>query len=763
MLMNPKNKSRGGAMPGLVLSFAGLLSCFVGVQAASVALPSDITVEQAKAMAAEQQMGSGMTSRSDLAPLAKGTVTVDSLGSLDPQEGSTKGLRKSQKKSAPLDSTAQSRRVDDETEESLRWGRTLFREADPSLFASHVGAVGQTYTLGPGDQIILTIWGEKEARYDLSLDRDGQVRIELIGAISLNGQSLKSAEDLLRKRLTKVYGGLASGATQMDLTLGKLKQVRVYVVGDVVRPGSYLLSGNTSVFSALYHAQGPSELGTERAILLLRDGKESPVDLYDYLIQGRKPRQDVLQDGDVLRVPRHGKLVRVAGDVGRPGLYELLDKEGAKELLTYSGGVNATTASTGILATRLMPNGRKEAVMLPSPSDILAGAKAELQDGDSVHVFQGVDSTSASVTALGLVRYPGAYPWREGMTVSELVKFAGGALPAAYSPRVLVTRTRVDGSMEQFRADLLDSSAQVPLKGLDLVEVFDARDLVVRKTVLISGAVVNPGEFDWKDGMTVKDLVLQAGGFRADALLGRVRIESPLAQSRGSKEEWLDLDSSLSLSAADRVLTPESHLSIPQDPNYSRLEMIEVIGWVAHPGSYSLLRSDERITDILTRAGGIRPEGYPGGARLVRGEGQVGRIQVKFLEALQRPGSKHDLVLRSGDTLIVPKRPATLTVKGRVNNPGSVIWTEGKSWKWYVEQAGGTSDSANEDGIYVEFADGSVETRGGGITNKPDPGAIITVPFRKPPEPTTFTEKVGALNTVLATVIAGLTIFVLLR
>lgn len=752
-------------MPGLALSLAGLLACFGSLHAASVSLPSDITVEQAKALAAEQRMGSGTVGRPDMSTPVRGTVTVDSSGVLDPQEGSMRELRKPQdpKKSQRVVDSKAPTTLPAEVPETRRWGRSLFLDADPSLFASHVGAVGQNYTLGPGDQIILTIWGEKEARYDLSLDRDGQVRIELIGAVSLNGQSMKSAEDLLRKRLAKVYGGLATGATQMDLTLGKLKQVRVYVVGDVVRPGSYLLSGNTSVFSALYHARGPSELGTERQIVLLRDGKETPVDLYDYLVQGRRPRQDILQDGDVLRVPRHGKLVRVEGDVGRPGLYELLDKEGAKELLGYSGGVNATTAATGLVAIRLMPNGRKEAVVLPSPSDILAGTRAELLDGDSVHVFQGVDSTSSSVTARGLVRYPGSYPWREGMTVSDLVKFAGGALPAAYKLRVLVTRNRVDGSMEQFRADLSDSAASVPLRGLDLVEVFDARDLVVRNYVRISGAVVRPGEYDWKDGMTVKDLVLQAGGFRADALLGKVRIETPLDQSRGSREDWLDLDSSLSVAAADRPLTPESHLSIPQDPNYSRLEMVEVIGWVAHPGSYSLKRSDERITDIMSRAGGVRPEGYAGGARLVRGEGKVGRIQVKFIEALRNPGSEHDLVLRSGDTLIVPKRPATLTVKGRVNNPGSVIWTEGKSWKWYVQQAGGMSDSANEDGVYVEFADGSVETRGEGISTRPDPGAIITVPFRKPPEPTTFTEKVGALNTVLATVIAGLTIFVLLR
>lgn len=731
--------------------------------AASVALPADITVEQAKAMAAEQQFGQGSSPRPEYQTSPGRTVVLDSIGAVDPQEGST-GARAgasghTTRPGAPLPEQGRG----DDAGVSLRWGRKLFQDADPSLFASHVGAVGRNYTLGSGDQIILTLWGEKEARYDLSLDRDGQVRVELVGAVSLNGQTLKSAEELLRKRLTKVYGGLQTGATQMDLTLGKLKQVRVYVVGDVVRPGSFLLSGNTSVFAALYHAEGPSELGTERRITLVRDGRETVVDLYDYLVQGRRPGQDVLQDGDVLRVPRHGKLVRAAGDIGRPGIYELLDEEGGKELLGYCGGTNATAAATSMVAVRLVANGRREAFLLPNPAEILAGKRAELQDGDSVHVFQGVDSTTSSVNARGLVRYPGSYPWHQGMTVSELIALAGGPLPAAYRLRALVVRSLVDGTKRQLRADLSDSSTSVVLEGLDEVEVYDARDLAARRFVRISGAVVRPGEVSWKDGMTVKDLILQAGGFRPEALFGKVRLETPLGDSRGSHEEWVSLDSSLSVAAADRPLAPESHLSIPVDPNFSRLEMVEVLGWVAHPGSYSLLRSDERLTEIVQRAGGIRPEGYPGGARLVRGEGRVGRIQVKFAEALTSPGSKHDIILRGGDTITVPKRPATLMVRGRVNNPGSVIWTEGKSWKWYLEQAGGVSDSANQDGVYVEYADGSVQTREGGIRKDPDPGAIIIVPFRKPPEPTTFTEKVGALNTVLATVIAGLTIYVLIE
>jgi len=760
-LMPPKTKSCRRALAGLCVSVLWTFVAGIPLHAASVALPAEISVEQAKAMAAEQ--GVSASSVSTAAPSASSgssaTRITDSLGQPDPDEGTVSprtARSKVVKPTKPVEKPLA-------PPPTLRWGQSLFAEADPSLFASHAGAVGQNYTLGPGDQIILTLWGEKEARYDLSLDRDGQVRIELAGAISLNGQTLKSAEDLLKKRLSKVYSGLATGATQMDLTLGKLKQVRVYVVGDVVKPGSYLLSGNTSVFAALYQAQGPSDLGTERAVVLNRGGREIRVDLYDYLAHGRKPSQDVLQDGDILRVPRRGTVARIQGDVGRPGRYELLSTEGAKELLEFAGGVNATTASTHLLAIRLFPNGRREGVVLPSPDQILSGAKAPIQDGDSIQVFAGVDSTEASVSIAGQVRYPGTYPWKAGMTVRDLVSLAGGSLPAAYLARALVSRPRPDGTNEQSRVELDDSAASPVLQALDRVEVFDRRDLTLHKTVRISGAVLLPGEYEWKEGMTVKDLILRANGFRADAEYGRVRIETPLDKSRGSREEWVVLDSTLSVASADRPLVPGCHLSVPIDPNFSRLEMVEVIGWVAHPGAYSLQRSDERITEILARAGGVLPEGYSAGARLVRGEGGVGRIQVKFVEALKNPGSKHDLILRGGDTVVIPKRPATLTVQGRVNNPGSVIWTEGKSWKWYIAQTGGLADSAYEDGIYVEFADGSVETNQDGIGQKPDPGSIITVPFRKPPEPTTFRDALSGINAVLATVIAGLTIFVLLQ
>jgi len=719
----------------------------------SVQLPPGMTMDQARDIA--RQNGATVP---DNATLPKGGtndasgIPKSSTGDLDPNEGSV------DESSAPKVEShmATTRRAD------LRWGQSIFQGGDPSQAASHVGAIGPDYGLGPGDELILTLWGQKEARYTLQLDRDGQVAVELVGVVSLNGQSLRSAEALLRKRLTKIYRGLEDGTTQMDLTLGKLKQVRIYVVGDAVKPGSFLLSGNTSVLAALFQARGPSDLGSERQIEVRRGNEVLKIDLYDYLARGRRPSRDILQDGDLVRIPRKGKVVRIRGDVGRMGLYELLDHEGAKELLQYAGGVNATTAKANLTALRVFDNGRRDAVVLPTPAEIAAGKPAPLEDGDEVQVYTGADETRATVFVGGEVRYPGAYPWTEGLTLQGAIDAAGGLTPSAYLGRVLVSRPQSDGSTVVLRHDL-SKGAGPAIFPLDRIEIKNRFSMTFVDSVRISGAVRNPGRYLWEDGMTVKDLVLEAGGFLKRAEFGRVRLETPQSDSERTLVEWLDLDSALASDAADHPIFGAAHLAIPFDPEYNELEMVVLRGWVMRPGNYALRHPEERLSEVIARAGGLKREGYPEGARLLRGENNGSRIQVAFSKALAKPGSLADIPLRGKDTIDVPKRPATVEVKGRVNSPGFIVWQDGRKWSWYVAQAGGLRDSAYEDGIYVTYADGSVQTNDGGISDKPNPGSVITVPFRDPGEPLSFKDVFSGINMTLTTLIAGLTIFVVLR
>lgn len=714
-----------------------------------MALPEGMTVEQAKALA--QQNGVSVPASSSQPSAGDGGGIAKTIGSdVDASEGAIPMSKDGVKPPPPAG------------DENLRWGQSIFRFGDPSQAASYLGAVGPEYALGPGDEIILTLWGQKDARYQIELDRDGQAAIELVGVVSLNGQTLRSADALLRKRLTKVYAGLADGSTQMDLTLGKLKRVRVFVMGDVVHPGSFLLSGNTSVLGALFQAGGPNDLGSERQIEIRRESQILTVDLYDYLARGKRPSRDILQDGDVVRVPRKGNVIQVRGDVGRPGLYELLPKEGARDLLDYAGGVNATTARTSVTVQRLFENGRRDAVMLPTPAEIRGGAAAPLQDGDIVQVYPGSDPSSATVEIRGDVRFPGFYPATAGMTVGELVEKAGGPRNTAYMWRALISRPLSDGSSMALRHDLTQGAGPALLSG-DRIEIENRLRMVFIDSVTISGAVHAPGRYVWETGMTVKDLILKAGGFRRRTEFGVLRLETPLSEREETQVEILSVDSSLAAGASDHLIESGAHLAVPYDPQFNELEYVEIKGWVVRPGRYSLARPDERLSEMLARAGGLKKEGYLEGSKLLRGESGGARIQVHFADAVAKPGGKSDLMLRGGDTIIVPKIPATVQVVGRVNSPGYVVWQEGRSWKWYLEQAGGLADSAYEDGIYVQYADGSVQTREGGIKDKPNPGSVVNVPFRKPPEPVTFKETLSGINAVLATVIAGLTIFVLLQ
>lgn len=714
-------------------------------------LPTGITQEQALELARSNKPSTPVsTSR------FQGSNVQDRAGAVDENEGLI-----------PSDSVRSRRQGKDSLHPPppkptlVRFGRRLFQDADPSMFASHVGAVGSGYALGPGDEVVLTLWGQKEARYQLVLDREGQVNVEGVGIVSLTGQTVGQASDILKKRLQRIYSGLGSGATSMDLTVGKLKQIRVFVVGDVVQQGGYLLSGNTSILAALYQAKGPTDLGSEREIEVVRGKNKVKVDLYDYFFRGTRPVGDILQDGDIVRIPRHGALVQIKGDVGRPATYELKSGEGARELLEYAGGANSTAASTPMTVQRVFENGRVDALTISSPQKIQEGSNQPLVDGDVVQVFRGSDPSEKTAVILGEVRFPGSYPLTGSPNAADLIRMAGGPTKAAYTHRVLLSRKLNDGSKEQLRFSV-ESAASIVPAAQDTIQVYDLVTIHTIDSVRVSGAVRKPGTYPWLSGMTIKDLVLKAGGFRWQAETSKLRLETPIAGSRDSRIDILALDSSLNSSSADREIPARAHLAVPFDPQSDSLQLVHVGGRVMREGQFSLLFSGERLSSLWTRIGGVKTDAYLAGARLYRGD-SAGRIQIDFEKAMKDIGGYDDLPLRGGDSIFVPARPATVVVRGRVNSPSNIVWREGKSWRWYIQQAGGFSDSADEARVYVRYADGTVQTRDNGIDDPPNAGSEIIVPFRKPPEPTTMKDFLGGMNLVLGTAIAGLTLFVLLQ
>ncbi len=704
---------------------------------------------------AERSAGATSGSRSQVQEPARSNV-VDRTGAVDPDESSLP-IDSLQRKSRMV-ATRKDSIAGDSVQGMERYGRSVFRNADPSMFASHAGAVGEGYLLGPGDEVILTMWGQKEGRYQLVLDREGQIHLEGVGMVSLNGQTLASASDILRKRLNRIYAGI--GAGQMDLTLGKLKQVRVFVVGHVERPGSFLLSGNTSLLAAVYQAKGPTLVGSERMMEIVRGRNRIKVDLYDFLFRGQSSSH-TLQDGDVVMVPPHGPLVQIKGDVQRPAIYEILPTEGAKELLGYAGGIRSTAASTNMVVQRIFENGRRDFVTIPSPSAVLSGASASLQDGDVLHVFRGNDPAMSTVSILGRVRFPGSYPIRDGMSAADLIQLAGGATRDAFQGRVIVSRFQV-GKLRSFHRFSIQQADTALLRNEDTLYVFDQSEMTLADSVRVSGAVRKPGYYPWREGMTAKDLILMAGGGIWGADLSNLRLETP-RHGGPSLVEFIQIDSGLSSGKSDRPLSPRAHLAVPLNPNVRSLDLVQVRGWVVQPGVYALEGNGERLSSLWKRIGGLREEAYLSGASFLRmTDSSYSRIQIDFRKALEEPGSTNDLALHPGDSIFVPARPATVSVKGWVNSPANVLWREGKSWRWYIQQAGGFADSSDPARVYVRYADGTIQTRDNGIADSPTPGSEVIVPFKVPPKPTTITDILSSVNLILGTVIAGLTIYVLI-
>lgn len=665
----------------------------------------------------------------------------------------------SQKSKDSLGKVARGDAKDDSTAGPIRYGQKALRASDPTLFASSGGSVGADYQVGPGDQMIISVWGQKNARYDVTVDRDGQIFLEGIGMVSLNGSSFQEAKKTIGKKLGSIFSGIGSGYSHYDVTMGKLKQIRIFVVGDVVSPGGYVFSGASTALQAVATAGGPTNLGSDRVALINRGGQTIEIDLYQYLFLGRRAPKDGLQDGDVVRVPVRRQGVRIEGAVGRPGIYEMLPNETTASLLEFAGGLTPLAANAPMTLSRLYDNGRRDAGSLGSPQEAINGKRRDpVKDGDWIIVQTGSSRSQSSLFITGAVRYPGIYPYKPGSTLATLLATSGGITERTLTSRVIILREDTLGNRTALRASL-DQAAQVTLFPMDSVVLADRIALdSAPETVTISGAVRNPGTFTWRQGLRLKDLVVLAGGFLPQADIRSIHVDHKDPRGTIVESRTVDLDSSLAPNSKDALLDGQTLVSVPAIPGWSPLRTVVLHGLFAHPETYSLKGETERLSSVTARAGGPLREAYTEGAVLLRRN--VGRLQIDFPRALKRKGSSDDISLVDGDTLLLPPRPATVFVQGRVRKPGHVLWREGKDWKWYVDMAGGPNDSASEDDLYIEYADGTVRTDRQGLTS-PNPGSVITVPFKVPPQETSTMEVLTVISTIVGILVAGATLWVL--
>lgn len=710
-----------------------------------------------------------------------------------------------------------------------RFGRDVFITRSTSFDPEMSGPVDASYRLGIGDALQIVMTGQVEQGYQVDVRRDGTILLQNIGAVPVAGLTLEAARSLVRERASRSYSGLADGKTTLDLTVTKLRTNQVRLIGEVERPGAYQVSGLSTVFHALARAGGPSARGSFRNIELRRGGLViKHVDLYDYLIKGDASSDVRTEHGDMIFVPPAMRSVTVVGAMRREGIFELKDNEGFRDLLFFAGGLLPSAATNRIHIDRTLPPEQRSPGMYRIVMDVQLDARQsvldtlKLQDDDVITVYEIGDLRRNSVVITGPVNQPGAYEWKPGLTVAQLITRAQGAQPWALTDRIKVKRQIAStGRNQNYSLNLSDSAdARFMLAEFDEITVLDGRNNAQSDRVTIRGAVRTPGSRVWAKDLTLKDLVDMANGFQPWALSDRIiltrtqittgkveiqringrdstalmvhiepldlitvpdaRLTNPtssvvvsgaviqpgtlsfgagmtlgdaidLAGGLRREAQYIDLarmhrgaeySDTNAVIAKFRVdergmadttwrvtqLEREDRISVRASPGFRSLGAVTVVGAFRYPGSYVIQREGERMSEIIQRAGGALPIAYRASLRVSRN----GRPVPLSYDRILKGEHNDDIAIVDGDQLQLDVESQVVNVAGAVQRQVSIPFRNSWSLNAYIDAAGGFSDSANTSNIIVTYASGEVrrvKTRFRVVTSTPElePGATITV------------------------------------
>jgi protein involved in polysaccharide export with SLBB domain len=676
-----------------------------------------------------------------------------------------------------------------------RFGMDVFDNAD-QFDANTAGPVDANYRFVPGDQLTLFLTGDVEKAYPLTVTREGFVVIPEVGQVQVAGLSKAQLDDVLFTRLGRVYSGVRrTGATTFfSVNVSKLGSNQVFVMGDVQQPSSYRISSLGTVLTALYAAKGPTENGSMRNIVVRRSGQVvDSVDLYDYLLRGDATHDVRLQNGDIVFVPPRGPQVRIAGAVLRPATYELKSNETLADLIRMAGGFAANADRQRVQIDRIIPPAQRtstgsERKTIEVASALLAtsdGPPEPLKAGDVVRVFDIPQRFANRVEVKGNVWVPGPVGFTPGMRLSEALRRAGGLKPDSYLGEIQITRVRPDSSRAMLRTAANDTTGSVAndlvLKDGDQIQVFSLSDFRQQRYVTISGAVRKPGRVPYREGMTMRDLVLLAGGVQESALLTEAEI-ARIPENRGNGvtavTQRVPLDSTYlfertadgryegppgvpapTASAPEVPLEPYDAVLILRQPNWVLQRTVAISGEVRYPGKYALTTKTETLRDLITRAGGLTQYAYADGIAFFRSDKDIGRIGVDLPDVLVNPSSVDNLPLVDGDSIYIPSFTPVVTVGGEVNSPIAVSYVKGANVDYYVRAAGGPTTKADVDRAYVSQPNGKVESKKHHLlwtdgVPKPQPGSTVTVPTRDPTDKTDWAAIATSATSILGALVA---------
>lgn len=653
------------------------------------------------------------------------------------------------------------------------FGRNIFNSKNLTFAPSQNIATPLNYKLGPGDEIIIDVWGDSQTTIRQTISPDGSINIQDLGPVYLNGMTIKEADNYLRRELSKIYSSIDNDNSKSDIkvSLGQIRTIQINIMGEVQVPGTYALSSLSTIFHALYRAGGVSDLGSLRNINLIRNGKKvANVDVYDFILKGKTMDDIRLQEGDVIIVPPYDILVDIQGNVKRPMLYEMKKGETVKSLIEYAGNFTGDAYTKNIQMTR--KNGREYQIYT---IDDLDYSVFQLMDGDELIVNAMLNRYANRIEIKGAVYRPGVYQYSGQLnTVRQLVEKAEGLMGDAFVNRAVLHREREDLTLEVISVNIKGimegSVPDVVLQRNDVLYIPSIHDLQDMGSITVHGEVARPGEFPYAENTTLEDIIIQAGGLKESASMVRVDVSRRIKDSKGTTSphqigemHTFALKDGFVIEGEQAFkLQPYDEVYIRRSPAYQPQINVSVKGEILYEGEYALTQKTERISDLVKKAGGVTPYAYVKGARLTRiindderkrmesvldmAKGGAGKdsidiskldlgniyyVGIDLEKAIANPGSDYDIVLREGDVIDIPEYNNTVRISGAVMYPNTVSYQEGKNLKHYIEQAGGYGFRAKKSKAYIVYMNGQVAKAKKLSSSTIQPGCEIIVPTKE--------------------------------
>jgi protein involved in polysaccharide export with SLBB domain len=686
------------------------------------------------------------------------------------------------------------------------FGEELFGLSTQTFEPNLRMATPKNYVVGPDDELLIDITGDNEVSYKSKVSPDGNIRVQYIGLIAVSGLTIEQATSKIRSALSSTYPALRSGRTSVSVTLGNIRSITVTVVGEAVKPGSYTVSSLSSLFNILSTAGGPNINGTYRNIQIIRGNKVmNTVDIYDFLLNGIQKGNIRLQDQDVINIPVYTTRIELSGEVKRPAYFEIKGNETLSDALRFAGGFSSDAYSAQI---KVLQNTNRERKITDIPDAEFSTYKPK--NGDKFMIEKILERFANRVEISGAVFRPGQYELDDQLTLKTLIQKADGIKEDAFLNRGYISRLNADNSMALVSFDLAKilagTEADIKLQREDKVVIKSIFELREDFKVTVQGEVRQPGTFEYADGMNLEALIQMAGGFKEGATPNRIEIsrriknsDATSASAQTAEVFTVNVDPDLKVQQDGFTLKPFDIVSIRSSESYHVQRQIKIEGEVLYPGVYTIIKKDERISDIIKRAGGLSPLAYVEGASLRRnGKGDLRMDSLETLredrekllnlqrlkqsgardttsldkdlqilrsdlvgidlkKIMEKPLSRYDLIVENEDVIRVPKELQTIRVTGEVLKPNSIVYTKGKSFTGYISGSGGFSYNAYKKGAFIVYSNGSVAANRKFLffNNFPQvkPGSEIFVPKRAEREKLNATAFIG-ISTAVASLAA---------